>query len=179
MDAFFNSVKHIASGLDRQFGHPRFGVVSSVNPADHTARVFIQPGDANNPNGILSGWLPIASQWIGNGWGMVCPPSPGDQVFLTSQEGDSDNYVIIGRVYAAQGGITPPPAPSGEFWLVHKTGSFIKLLNNGDIASSGNWTHTGSITATGDVIGNGISLDNHTHTSESPGTPTSAPIAGT
>ncbi|MDR3736029.1 MAG: phage baseplate assembly protein V [Acidobacteriaceae bacterium] len=178
MDKFFNSIKQASQGLDRQMGQPRFGIVASVNPNDYTARVFVQPDN------VLSGWLPIASQWIGNGWGLVCPPSQGDQVIVVPHDGDADNMVIIGRVYAAQGGVTPPPAPSGEFWLVHQSGSYIKLLNSGGIVSNGPWSHTGSFSATGNITaGNGtgdqVDLLNHTHTSETPGTPTSAPIAGT
>jgi hypothetical protein len=48
--------------------------------------------------------------------------------------------------------VTPPAAPSGEFWLLHQTGSYLKLHNDGSIESSaGTWTHHGSFQATGDI----------------------------
>lgn len=183
MEEFINSIKWIANGLDRQAAHPRIGVVSSVNPNDYTARVLVQP--ENN----LSGWLPILTQWVGNGWGMVMPPSPGDQVVLVAQSGDSDNYMIAGRVYAQQGGVAPPPAPSGELWLVHQSGAYIKLLNSGGIESNGTWQHNGEFTATGAIIagyggGDQVGLQTHTHNqpADSAGDteqPTNAPNAGT
>jgi len=32
----------------------------------------------------------------------------------------------------------PLPVSSGEFWLVHKTGSFLKLTNDGKVSINGN-----------------------------------------
>ena len=183
MQEFLNSIKWIANGLDRQMGHPRIGIVQSVNPNDCTARVFTQP------DGTLSGWLPVATQWVGAGWGFVCPPSPGDQVVVVPHDGDADNGIIVGRIYAPQGNARPPPAPSGEFWLVHESGSFIKMLNTGAIQSNGTWNHTGEFTATGAIIagyggGDQVGLQTHKHTQppDSAGNteqPTSAPTAGT
>lgn len=183
MEDFLNSLKWVSQGLDRQVPQPRIGTVTSVNPADHTARVMIQP------NGTLTGWLPVATNWIGNGWGLVCPPSQGDQVIVIAHDGDQDNGIIIGRVFAPQGGIQPPATPSGEFWLIHKSGSFLKLLNTGSIESNGTWNHTGEFTATGAVIagygtGDQVGLQTHTHNqpADSAGdteAATNAPNAGT
>ena len=39
----------------------------------------------------------------------------------------------------------PPAAPSGEFWLVHRSGSFIKLQNDGTIQMKGDLHVTGDI----------------------------------
>ena len=36
---------------------PRFGTVSSVDPGTATARVTLQP------EGVLSGWLPLLTPW--------------------------------------------------------------------------------------------------------------------
>ena len=66
---------------------------------------------------------------------MVCPPNPGDQVLLVPQEGDVEQSVIVGRSFSNQQ--MPPIAPSGEFWLVHQSGSFLKLCNDGTIQMSG------------------------------------------
>ena len=76
MDRFLNAVKSQAGALAHGLGQPRFGIVTSVDPQNATARVLIQP------EAVLSGWLPVLSPWIGSGWGMSCPPSP-----LPSDEG--------------------------------------------------------------------------------------------
>lgn len=162
MDSFLNMVKAQASALDQSAGQPRLAVVSSVDPAAYTARVVLQP------EGILSGWLPVLSSWIGAGWGLACPPSPGDQVLVLPQEGDAEHGIIAGRLWSATQ--APPPAPSGELWLVHKSGSFLKLVNDGSVSGSatawvltGDVHVTGSVVVSGDVVAGGISLDLHRH----------------
>lgn len=129
MDRIFNSIKAQARSLDQRAGQPRFATVASVNPGTATARVMLQP------EGMLSGWLPILSAWTGAGWGMVCPPQPGDQVLVVPQESDAENAVIIGRAYSDVQ--APPGAPAGELWLVHRSGSFFKLQNDGTLRVRG------------------------------------------
>lgn len=129
LDRLTNVVKAHAAGLDHSSGQAKFGKVSSVNPDTGNVRVVIQP------DGVLSGWLPVLSQWVGDGWGMVCPPNPGDQVLLVPQEGDVEQGVVVGRTYSISQ--LPPKAPGGEFWLVHKSGSFFKLCNDGTLRISG------------------------------------------
>jgi phage gp45-like len=124
-----NAIKSHAASLDQTTGQIKFGTVTSVNSKNATARVLIQP------DGVLSGWLPILSQWVGSGWGMMCPPNPGDQVLLVPQEGDVEQGVIVGRSFSNQQ--MPPVVPAGELWLVHQSGSFLKLCNDGTIQMSG------------------------------------------
>ena len=162
MDAFLNMIKAQASALDQGTGQPRLGIVSSVDPSGYTARVMLQP------EGVLSGWLPVLSSWIGAGWGLACPPSPGDQVLVLAQEGDAEHGIIAGRLWSATQ--PPPAAPSGELWLVHKSGSFLKLTNDGLVSGNaktwvltGDVHVTGSVVVSGDVVAGGISLDSHRH----------------
>jgi hypothetical protein len=124
-----NAIKSHAASLDQSTGQIKFGSVTSVNSQNATARVLIQP------DGVLSGWLPVLSQWVGSGWGMVCPPNPGDQVLLVPQEGDIEQGIIIGRCFSNKQ--VPPVVPGGEFWLMHQSGSFLKLCNDGTIQISG------------------------------------------
>lgn len=143
MDRFLNIMKTHASALDQAQAQPRFGLVTSVDPNHATVRVQLQP------EGILSGWLPVLSSWTGAGWGMVCPPSPGDQVLILAQEGDAEHGVVVGRAFSlAQ---APPAAPSGELWLVHSKGSFLKLSNDGTINMNGPVSITGSLAVTGSI----------------------------
>ena len=128
-DRLSNAIRGHAASLDQSAGQIKFGTITSVNYNDSTARLIIQP------DGVLSGWLPVLSPWVGDGWGMICPPSTGDQVLFVPQEGDIEQGVIIGRSFSNKQ--RPPAAPDGEFWLVHKTGSFLKLCNDGTIQISG------------------------------------------
>jgi phage baseplate assembly protein gpV len=137
LDRLLNLLKAQASALDQSIAQPRFATVTSVDPATATARVQLQP------EGVLSGWLPVLSPWIGAGWGMACPPSPGDQVLVLAQEGDAEHGIIAGRAFSAVQ--TVPPAAVGELWLVHQSGSFIKLLNDGTIQMRGDLHVTGDI----------------------------------
>lgn len=172
MDRFLNLIKAQAARMDQSSAQPRLGIVSSVDPSAFTVRVTIQP------EGVLSGWLPVATPWVGAGWGLACPPSPGDQVLVLWQEGDAEHGIVIGRLWSSQA--PAPGAPCGELWLFHKTGSFIKLLNDGSIASGGaTWTHRGDLRVGGDVYDSHGSLsglrdhyDEHTHPpSSAPPTP--------
>lgn len=137
LERLTNAVKAHAAGLDNTTGQAKFGTISSVNYETGCARVIIQP------DGVLSGWLPTLSVWVGQGWGMVCPPTPGDQVLLIAQEGDGEQGVIVGRAYSAEA--LPPKTPSGEFWLVHRTGSFLKLCNDGTVRVGGDLHVEGNV----------------------------------
>lgn len=176
-----NAIKGHVNAMLAQQPKARYGLVQSFNPHNYTARVTIQPENE------LSGWLPVLTQWLGNGWGLFCPPSLGDQVKLVPQEGSDQSYAIIGSVFSTVD--RPLPVPSGEFWLVHAKGQFIKLLNDGTLASFGTWTHSGDFNVTGAVVaghgtGDQVGLQTHTHTQgmDSAGdaeAPTNAPTAGT
>ena len=162
MDDFLNRVKAHAAAMGQGQGQPRLGIVSSVDAATYTARVLLQP------EGVLSGWLPILSPWIGAGWGMACPPGIGDQVMVLPQEGEAEHGVIIGRLWS-QTQVTPG-TPVGELWLVHGSGSFLKLHQDGTVEGNaarwnltGDLHVTGQVVASGDVLAGSISLQNHVH----------------
>lgn len=110
------------------------GTVKGYNPANYCAKVMIQPEN------IESGWLPIASPWVGNGWGLVAPPTDGDVVAVVCQEGDINAGIISLRLFndnarppSVQSGGTKTYAPSGEFWLAHQSGSLLKFHNDGSV----------------------------------------------
>ena len=129
MDQLLNALKAHSGAQDATAGQPRFGVVSSVDPKTGTARVQLQPED------VLTGWLPILSPWVGAGWGMSCPPAPGDQVLVLPQEGDAEHGMIVARAWSQNAAM--PQTPVGELWLTHRSGSFIRLLNDGTVAVRG------------------------------------------
>ena len=137
MDSLLNALKAQSANQDQAAGVPRFGTVTSVDPSTATARVTLQP------EGVLTGWLPLVTPWTGSGWGIGCPPSPGTQVLVLPQEGDAEHGLIIGSAWSSQA--SPPPAPTGEFWLVHQTGSFLKLQNDGTVRINGDLHVAGDV----------------------------------
>ena len=129
MDRLLNAFKAQSAAQDASVGQPRIGVVTSVDPAKGTARVQLQP------DGVLTGWLPMLSPWVGAGWGLSCPPAPGDQVMVLPQEGDAEHGVIVGRLWSAAAPV--PETPVGELWLTHRSGSYLRLVNDGTIRMRG------------------------------------------
>lgn len=73
----------------------------------------------------------------------MCVPSPGDQVFIVPQEGNPEHGVVIGAAYSAKQ--QPLNVPVGEYWLVHRSGTSLKLLNDGTIRISGDLHVSGDI----------------------------------
>jgi phage baseplate assembly protein gpV len=105
----------------------RHGIVTSYDPKNYLAKVTLQP------EGQESGWLPIETGHIGEGYGIVIGLQPGqggvnaqgqggqagsqqnnqgDQVVVRYQEGDFESGKIVQRVHSDQD--TPPQAQSGE-----------------------------------------------------------------
>lgn len=128
----------------------RHGIVSGYDPGSYCAKVRVMPEDRE------TGWLPIVSPWIGNGWGLFAPPSIGDAVEVQFQEDDAEAGYVCQRFFNDSD--WPLSVQSGEFWLVHKTGAFFKLTNDGKALINGqveidataptiNITATGNITA--------------------------------
>jgi phage baseplate assembly protein V len=130
----------------------RLGIVSSYDHANYCAKVRLQPED------VETGWLPVTSPWVGNGWGMFAPPTPGDMVEVQFQEGHIEAGFVCGRFYNDSD--RPQDVPSGEFWLIHQSGSLLKFHNDGTVemhastainSSAPVWNHAGPVNITGDV----------------------------
>ena len=157
MERLLNIIKQHAGALDQGSSQPRFATVTSVNPAEATARVTLQP--ERRAERLAACSFALDRCWVGN----MVPPSPGDQVLVLAQEGDAEHGIIVGRAFSNTQ--TPPNAPVGELWLVHSSGSFIKLKNDGTIQMQGD------LHVSGDVYDQQGSLsrlrghyDQHTHT---------------
>jgi len=131
------------AAADAHRQHTRIGIVSGFDPVRYCAKVRLQPEPPDQPAGSTeTGWLPVLALWGGNGWGLFCPPSPGDVVEVQFQEGGREAGIVLGRFFST---VTQPlPAPSGEFWLVHQSGSKLKFHNDGsvELAAATNLTIT-------------------------------------
>lgn len=137
----------------------RAGIVVSYDPGTAAARVRIEPADPDFPDRSLTGWLPVASPWIGNGWGLDAPVSPGDQVEVRFFGGDTGDGFVCARLFSDQQ--RPTGAQSGEFFLTHASGSKLQFHNDGTVTliSAGiltsqapQWNHTGPVNITGKLL---------------------------
>jgi uncharacterized protein involved in type VI secretion and phage assembly len=96
----------------------RHALVTSYDPKLHLAKVTFQP------EGQESGWLPIETGHIGNGYGIATGLTPGDgqstgdQVVVRYQEGDFESGKIVQRVHSDEE--KPPTVQSGETVIWNK-----------------------------------------------------------
>lgn len=104
---------------------PRVGTVSSYDPDAHAVKVMLQPENKE------SGWIPLATQHIGNGYGLAWGPEVGDQVEIGFQEGDISTPRVVGRLHSDED--KPPRVEAGEMLLKRKDGSQIIMNKNGNV----------------------------------------------
>jgi phage baseplate assembly protein V len=142
--------------------YPRLGTISGYDPARPAVKVMLQP-EQNE-----TGWIPLGSIWAGNGWGLFAAPPVGIQVEVTYIDGNIEAGVVGLRYFSDQDQALA--VPSGEFWLVHANGQFVKLTNDGKLTVSDGqgatitlngdgtitsaatqWTHNGPVHITGNV----------------------------
>ncbi|WP_316853454.1 phage baseplate assembly protein V [Ralstonia holmesii] len=139
--------------------HSKAGIVTSYDPGTASARVRLQPIDPDQPDNSLTGWLPVCTPWVGNGWGLDAPVSIGDQVIVQFIDGEVENGFITCRLFSdAQ---RPTGAQSGEFFLTHESGSKLQFHNDGTVTliSAGTltsqapqWNHTGPVQIDGTLL---------------------------
>lgn len=161
-----NAMKLQAAMQQTEQAQSRMCIVSGYNPANYCAKVRLLPED------VETGWLPVLSPWVGNGWGFFAPPTPGDLVDVQFTDGDFTQGIVCQRFF--NDAARPLNVPAGEFWLQHKSGAFFKLTNDGKASFSDGhgatvtlngdgtissvasaWTHTGPVTVTGKITGQG------------------------
>src|SRR5258708_33869534 len=151
-----NMVLHIIERLMAGRYNERHGLVTSYDPDKHLAKVTFQP------EGQESGWLPIETGHIGNGFGIAIGLTPGsgqsgdqgsgtgggsgggqqsgqkesgDQVIVRYQEGDIESGKIVQRVHSDKD--KPPRVESGGMGFWHKNGAKIFFSKDGSLLLQG------------------------------------------
>jgi phage baseplate assembly protein gpV len=121
------------------YAAPRYGLIASYNPNLYRVKVTLAPSaDGVNP---LTGYMPLFSPWVGNGWGIVCPPLPGEQHGIVFVQSNPDQPLATGRFYDMKN--LPPkradgqPAEGAEFVLVHRSGSRLEFTNDQKVLVNG------------------------------------------
>jgi phage baseplate assembly protein V len=145
-----NAMRQQAALSSLDVSKPRTGTITSYDPNKHAVKVTIQPEGVD-----AAGWIPLGAVGVGNGFGVLCAPNIGDMVMVEFAEGNSRAPRIVGRFFSTVD--VPPSVPSGETWIVHQSGSFLKFHNDGSIevkASAGATYAATSHTFTGPVTMN-------------------------
>lgn len=112
-------------------GFIRLGIVDSYNPDTYAVKVRLQPDDELLETGFTATMTP----WAGSQWGFFAPPVPGTQVVVGFVEGNRQEPIILGCLYSDE--MQPLPVTAGEFWIVHQSGSLMKLTNDGKVNVNG------------------------------------------
>ncbi|WP_211222733.1 phage baseplate assembly protein V [Paludibacterium yongneupense] len=118
-----NAMRLHASQAQAGFSGTRVGLIADYDPIAYSIKVALQPTMEE------TGWIPLATPWAGNGWGLALGPMIGAEVEINFDSGRIDAGMAGGQYFNDED-ICPGP-PSGEAWLVHQTGSYIKLTNDG------------------------------------------------
>jgi hypothetical protein len=119
------------------------GLITSVDQASYMAKVMLMPW------GVETGWLPIGTIAVGNGWGFFHLPLTNTECTVSFQGGSVDNGRIL---HVNSNAMDAPPTGlvQGEFLLQHQSGSLIHFDNDGNV----NIVTSADLTATvgGDVV---------------------------
>jgi phage baseplate assembly protein V len=150
-----NKAKYEASVTSNTTIVAKKGIVTGFNPGAWTIDVLFYPLTSEDGNDAGAVQVPLASSWVGNGWGLYCAPPENIEAVVLYESGDLQipigiNFIFSGETQPIQG------VSSGEAWLVHQSGSFIKLNNDGKLLINGNTeiditTPTLNVTTTGAI----------------------------
>jgi hypothetical protein len=132
---FINSImQHASLAVSNKF-FVTTGIITGYNPEQYLVTVQTDAADSDYP-ASETGWIPLGALWIGNGWGLFCPPNLGDVCSVFYLDGDSQVQFAGPRFFGES--TLPLSVPSGEFWVVHQSGSFFKMTNDGKLLLNGN-----------------------------------------
>lgn len=149
---FMNMLRLQASIVNNSKTMTSVGIVTGYDPTNYLVTVELYPQD--NPSdspALQTGWIPLFTPWAGSGWGMFLPPNIGDIIEVHYQDGSLQNAYAALRCFNFNE--LPDSVQSGEFWLIHQTGSFIKLTNDGNLTVSSGVNITIEATANVNITG--------------------------
>lgn len=150
MQGMVNQMRRAAQEAMAGRAVTRHGIVDGYDPDSYAVRVRLQPDDT------LTDWIPLKAVAVGNGWGAFFAPNIGDAIEIDFQEDDGEVGSAGWRFFNDSD--RPLSVPAGETWLVHQTGTAIKLVNDGAIETnamilrhSGEVAVAGSLSTTGNL----------------------------
>lgn len=125
MKELLNAFAARAQGALGNMTGTRQGLITGYDPDSYSVKVMIMPEEQE------TGWIPLGTCWAGNGWGLAAGPMIGAQIEVDFDSGQIGNGLGGDQFYNDTDRCPGPP--SGEFWLVQKTGSLLKFHNDGTV----------------------------------------------
>lgn len=155
IDELVNISRREAGRMDTLRKHSQTLLVTSYDPDTYAIKGTYQP------EGKESGWVPLAAQHTGNGYGIATGPAVGDQYEVAFHGGDMESPYVVGRAFSDKD--KAPRVESGETKIRHKDGSQIFLNKTGEVLidhKSGSHVHLkDDKTEIADPNGNKVTLD--------------------
>jgi|GEM_PF-1002324 len=116
-----HDARQIAAAASGMIAKTVHGIITSIDPVNHAAKALVQP------EGIESGWLPVAALAAGD-IRIARLPNIGEHVLLIPIEGDAEHMQINAFQYDTA--VTPPvspqtskPAQAGELLIMAGCGA--------------------------------------------------------
>lgn len=121
--------REVERTVQKLIKRPRLGLVSAYDPDKHAVKVQLQP------EGTMTGWIPLTSMSVGNGFGVAFAPNIKDQVEINFDSGDHQSARVMTRHFSKED--KAPRLEAGEFALIHGSGSQIKQSKDGTVTIAG------------------------------------------
>lgn len=134
-EKFINALRQQASLASANRIFVTTGIITGYDPVNYLVTVQTDVATDDYP-ASQTGWIPLSALWVGNSWGLFAPPNLGDVCSIFYQDGDSQVPFASLRFFGDNA--RPLSVPSGEFWLVHQSGTYLKMTNDGKLSLHGN-----------------------------------------
>lgn len=147
---FLNLMRLQASMVNNANAQTALGTIIAYDPVNYFVNVELYPANptSSNPQPLTTNWIPLFSPWVGNQFGIFFAPNIGDVVEVHFQEGSFQNAYAGMRCFQIGQNLQ---VPTTECWIVHQTGSYIKLLTDGTIEVFASGTAPITVTSAGVV----------------------------
>ncbi len=131
MNALINQIRQHIANVISSIAFPVKGIVDTVDPDSMTCVVRYQPQNTLSPS------LPISCVAVGRGYGVIAIPNVGDQVHISFENGNYQVGVVEGAIFDSTDAVPPTGMEPGGYYLIHKSGSFIKMTQDGKLNVNG------------------------------------------
>lgn len=145
MDELIHQIKHAAQQQAQEHRPFLYAHIASYDPKLHRVRCVVPSLRDEGDNPVVTSWMPLASAWVGQGWGLqIAPkggatqknPTAGEPVVIQLVE-RSRGVAAVASMFFNQVNLAPfNDLQPGEFGAKHESGSLLKFTKDGDVQVS-------------------------------------------